>query len=526
MPLDPRFSSDRIKADVSFLADDLLEGRRTGTRGHEIAALYAAQRFAALGLKPAGDNGGWFQRIRLLTALPADPPGQLIVSGPAGSRTFTDGTDMLLRIGLSHQTVDLTAPTVFVGYGISDRRLGIDDYAGLDVRGKVVVALRGFPVGLPSEEGAFAWDRRAATAEAHGAVAIISVNTNVTEKSEPFKDLLRYRTFPRLTWIGGDGKPFDETPGLEAAATVDTATATALLAGAPRDLAAILREADRSGGRPRGFPLKVQVHLTGALRTEQVTSPNVAAVLPGNDPKLAGEYIVLSGHLDHLGIDTPEPGEPANADHINNGALDNAMGSATVLEVARVMASEAPPRRSVIFLLVTGEEEGLLGADCFARHSGLPAGAIVGNVNVDMPVLLFSFTDVVALGAEHSTIGAAVVNAARPMKLALSPDPQPEETNFIRSDNYAFVKQGVPAVSLDLGFANGGRAATKDFLENHYHQPSDDLSLPINWRGAARFAEVNWRIAHAMADADARPMWYQGDLFGDTFAPGTARAAK
>jgi hypothetical protein len=433
---------------------------------------------------------------------------------------------MLLRIGLSRHVVDLTAPAVFVGYGISDKRLGIDDYAGLDVRGKVVVALRGFPVGMPSEEGAFAWDRRAAAAEAHGAAAILSVNTNVTEKDEPFRDLLRYRTFPRLTWIGGDGKPFDEFPGLQATVTVGNALASALLAGVPKNLAAVLREADRRGGRPKGFPLKVQVHLTGALSTERVTSPNVAAVLPGSDPKLAAQYVVLSGHLDHLGVDPAESGEPAGTDHINNGALDNAMGSATVLEVARVMAGETPPRRSVIFLLDTGEEEGLLGADYFARHSGLPAGAVVGNVNLDMPVLLFPFTDVVALGAEHSTIGTAVANAARPMKIALSPDPQPQETNFIRSDNYAFVKQGVPAVSLDLGFANGGRATKEEFLANHYHQPSDDLSQRIDWRGAARFAEVNWRIARAMTDADAPPVWYQGDLFGETFAPGAARAAK
>jgi len=222
-----------------------------------------------------------------------------------------------------------------------------------------------------------------------------------------------------------------------------------------------------------------------------------------------------------------KPGEPADKDRIYNGAMDNAAGTATTLEVARVMvADKAPPRRSVVFLISTAEEKGLLGADYYANHPTVPAASIVGNVDLDMPVLLYPFTDVIAYGADHSTLGPIVAAAVKPMGVALAPDPMPAETIFVRSDHYRFVRKGVPAVFLATGYANGGAKAFGDFLAHTYHQPNDDMNQAWDWRAGARFAEANYRITHAMADGDTPPQWFKGDFFGATFAPGAAKAEK
>ena len=261
--------------------------------------------------------------------------------------------------------------------------------------------------------------------------------------------------------------------------------------------------------------------------TRRVTSPNVVAILPGSDPALKAQYVVLSAHLDHIGISPARPGDKPDTDRINNGALDNAAGIATMLEVARASA-EAPvrPRRSIIFLASTGEEKGLLGADYYARHPSVPITAIVGNVDLDMPLLLYHFTDVTAFGADHSTLGPIVAKAVAPMGLRLSPDPMPEESIFVRSDHYMFVKQGIPAVFLATGFANGGEKQWGKFLSGAYHHPDDDMNQKIDWESGARFAEANYRIMRAMADADSVPLWYDKDFFGDIFAPGAARAKR
>ncbi len=300
-----------------------------------------------------------------------------------------------------------------------------------------------------------------------------------------------------------------------------------MFAGAPKTLDAIRAIADKPGGRPKGFALKTSVHIVNDSVTQRVTSPNVVAILPGSDPTLKAEYVVLSAHLDHLGISPARPGDTPDTDRINNGARDNGAGIATMIEVARAAASAAiPPRRSIIFLASTGEEKGLLGADYYARHPSVPIEKIVGNVDIDMPLLLYRFTDVTAFGADHSTLGPIVASAVAPMGIKLSPDPFPQEGVFTRSDHYMFVKQGVPAVFLATGFANGGEKAWGEFLEQTYHRPSDDMNQKIDWVAGARFAEANYRIMRAMADADTPPLWFAGDFFGDIFAPKAAKAVK
>jgi Zn-dependent M28 family amino/carboxypeptidase len=231
---------------------------------------------------------------------------------------------------------------------------------------------------------------------------------------------------------------------------------------------------------------------------------------------------VLMGHLDHLGMKADaKPGEDA----IYNGTLDNAAGVATMLEAARLFAAQpVRPKRSVLFIANTGEERGLLGADYYANHPTVPAQSIVGLVDLDMPLLLYPFTDVTAFGADHSTVGAIVAQAGASMGISVSPDPMPQEAIFTRSDHYMFVRRGVPAVLLMTGHANGGKEIWNSWLGKIYHSPQDDLTQKIDWDAGARYALLNYRIAKAMADAPVRPMWLQGDYFGDLFDPNGPRA--
>ena len=532
LPLDPRFSADRIKADIAFLSDDLLQGRDVGSVGHEIAARFVAQRFAALGLTPMGDIGpdgqrGWLQRITFQKTEYAQGPAGIEISGPKGKTAFEHGKQVIIGASANEPHLDLTAPLVFVGYGIDNEALKINDYAGLDVKGKIVVLLRGYPTGMASEEGAHLSATKAQMAQAHGAIGVITLATNASAKVRPWAKALQYAFNPSYAWVGPDGKVNEGAPGIRTGILASDEAAEALLAGSPQTLAQIRAQADKPGARPKGFALKTTLHAFVNSKGSRVTSPNVVAMLPGGDARLKDQTVVLSGHLDHLGVGDAKPGEAAGKDRIYNGAMDNAAGTATTLEVARVMvADKAPPRRSVVFLISTAEEKGLLGADYYANHPSVPAASIVGNVDLDMPVLLYPFTDVIAYGADHSTLGPIVASAVKPMQVALAPDPMPAETIFVRSDHYRFVRKGVPAVFLATGWANGGGKAYGDFLAHTYHQPADDMNQAWNWRAGARFAEANYRITRAMADGDTPPLWFKGDFFGATFAPAAPKAAK
>jgi Zn-dependent M28 family amino/carboxypeptidase len=523
----PTFSADAIRAHVAFLADDLLKGRDTGSEGHEIAARYVASQFAQLGLKPAGDQGSWYQRIAFQKTERAPTRATLTVTGPAGARTFTHGGDVLVGLNAAEPHMDVTAPLVFVGFGLENARLGLDDYAGLDVRGKIVVTLRGYPKGLPSEEGAHLSATKAVVAQAHGAVGMLSIGTLQSMKARSWPRMVQMANAPGFTWVSPEGRPFDQAPAIRATASLNDPAAQAVFAGAPTTIAAIRKTADKAGGKPKGFALGTSVTIKADSVSQRVTSPNVVAILPGSDPMLKDQYVVLSAHLDHIGVSPVKPDEPVDKDRINNGALDNGAGIATMLEVARAMAQSADkPRRSIIFLASTGEEKGLLGADYYARHPSVPIRQIVGNVDLDMPLLLYPFTDLIAFGADHSTLGPIVAKAVAPMGVTLSPDPMPQETIFVRSDHYMFVKQGVPAVFLATGYANGGEKAWGTFLGEAYHRPGDDMAQAIDWQAGARFAEANYRIARAIADADAPPRWFDKDFFGDLFAPQAEKAAK
>lgn len=513
----PDFSPARVKAHVDFLADDLLEGRNAGTRGYDLAAKYVATHYEALGLMPAGAGGGWYQDVPLQKSTLVAPTGAVTIGG----KRFENGGDVLFSASAREATQAVEAPVVFVGFGMVAPDRGIDDYQGLDVKGKYVAYLSGFPKGMPSDIGAHLASEKLKFAQAHGAIGTLSVLTPTSLKAFPWARRAAYAGEPGYTWVETDGKAYVDAPGIQTGASLHGPAMEALFAGAPRSLKSVLAEAEKSGGRPKGFALKPVVKIERASNKSIVHSPNVVAMLPGSDPALKDEYVLLMGHLDHDGVDETLEGD----DKIYNGAMDNAAGVSTMLEVARAMAT-APtrPKRSILFAAVTAEEDGLLGADYLARHPVVKGGKVVAVVNLDMPVLTYDFTDVIAFGAEHSTLGPIVARAAALDKVSLSPDPIPEQGVFTRSDHYMFVKQGVPSVFLVTGYAGAGKAANEDFETNHYHQVSDDLKVKFDWAAGAKFARINYLIAREIADAPEAPRWYQGSFFGNIFAKDQPKA--
>lgn len=504
-----RPSADAIRGHMSFLADDLLQGREAGTPGYDIAAAYVRGRFIELGLKPAGDAGTFYQRVPLAQFRPQGE-GTAALIARDGTRTELKFGDEWLPSSWGSE-VNLTAPLVFAGYGIVQQ--GRDDYAGLDVRGKIVVLLPGAPTAMNSEVRAHVASGRTKRqlAAERGAAGVLFLSTPRGEQTFPFANGRRGLQGWSTTWADAEGKPF--TPGAVPVGSVSAAVAARLFEGARRTYAQVVADAEKPEGVVRGFPLRGSFSARQAMETRTAESVNVAAMVEGSDPALKSEVVVLTAHLDHIGTRTTGEG-----DRINNGALDNASGIAALLETARgFVEADRRPRRSVLFLALTAEEKGLIGADFYARHPTVGRGNMVANVNLDMPILNYDFQDVIAFGAERSTIGETVTRAVAAIGVTTTPDPLSEEGLFTRSDHYRFVEQGVPSVFLMTGFKGQGEQQFRAFLRERYHRPNDDLSQPIDYDAGAKFAHVNYLIARELADADQRPSWKPGDFFGELF---------
>ncbi len=528
---EPVFSPDRVHAHVSFLADDLLEGRDTGSRGLAIAQRYVASEMAGYGLQPAGRGAdgkpAWLQPVVFSQAALAGPATLTFTGRDGKARVYEQAGDVVIAPSQTEAKTAISAPLVFAGFGLDAKKQGFDDYAGLDVRDKIVVVLTGIPQGPPDEVLAHLGTQKAQMAAAHGAIGLIQIPTLQSLKLRPWDRIKQYAGTPRLTWVAADGKPYVPAPGIRASAFADQAVAEAMFAGARLPLARVQAAADTMHGMPKGFALPGTAAIALESQQKPVQSAEVVGMIPGSDPVLRNEYVVLMAHVDHIGISASRPGDKPDRDRINNGALDNAAGVAVMLEVAHAFASDAvKPKRSLLFVANTAEEKGLLGAEAFANDPSVPIGSIASVVDLDQPLLLYDFTDVIAFGADHSSMGDTIRTALTSAGIALSPDPMPAETIFVRSDHYTFVKRGVPALLLATGYANGGAAAWQHYMATDYHQPSDDLSQPINWQAGAKYARVNYLITRAIADAAERPRWYAGDYFGDTFAPAAPKVAR
>lgn len=513
-------AANRVRATVEFLADDLLEGRDTGARGHLIAARFVASEFRALGLEPGGTDGGWTLDVPLRRAWHDGTPTASVTSD-GGRRALAWRQDIEFAPSFTQAKRWIDAPLVFAGWGLTDQRLGRADYRGIDVRGKIALVFSGVPKGLPVDAGSYLRSSKAKFAAAAGAIGLITVPAPGSKRGEKLRP---DDGSPDINWVdregrsGGGGGP--EPKGLQLRGALSLAEAERLFARTAKGFDAVRTEA--ASHPVRGFALRQRLTIEARSRWEDFSSPAVIGRLPGSDPRLAREHVLLMAHLDHLGIKTDaKPGE----DRIYNGALDNAVGVATMIEVAREFVdSRVAPKRSLLFVAATGEEKGLLGSSYFASHPTVPIGDVAAAVDLDMPLPLYDFTDVVAFGADHSSIGRTVAEAGAGMGVALSPDFMPEQGVFTRSDHYSFVLQGVPAVLLATGQANGGKPVWDAFLGGRYHSVADDLSQPIRWPQAARYALLNYRITRALADDAARPSWLPGDYFGG-IAPSRAPSA-
>jgi hypothetical protein len=506
-----------IAAHVRFLADDLLEGRGTGSRGYEIAARYVASRFAEAGLEPAGDAGTYLQRVPLrhATLVPGSASVAFVRRGKVDRLRFEE--DYVMPADMSHEVSRVSASMVFAGYGVTAPELGYDDFAGVDVRGKVVVMLSGAPPFFPNDQRAHysKGSVRTANLAARGAIGYLTVRTPWDEKRATWERTVRQSRQGGMDWLDERGVPQGVHPELRASLTLRRPAAERLFAAAGRTLDSIFAVAEKA--RPLSFDLGAEARIERRSRHREVAGSNVLGLLRGGDPKLRDEVVVYTGHLDHLGISSPVRG-----DSINNGALDNAAGIALLLEVAQAFAAGERPRRSILFLALTAEEKGMQGSEYFASRPFTPIERIVANVNVDMPLMLFPLADVVAFGAEHSSLGAIVERAAARVEMTVSPDPVPEEVIFVRSDQYSFVKQGVPSVFVTAGRKSrdpsiDGAAIAERWMDETYHSPQDDLTQAFDWDSGRRFARLNYLIGLLIAQQSARPAWNPGDFFGETF---------
>lgn len=510
----PASNSLQLEADVRFLADDKLEGREAGTRGYDISAMYVAEKFRSLGLEPGGGDGTYLQQVPLREDR-LDPEGRasLTIGDGDAQINLIEDEDYVVFSTARFTEVAVEAPAVFVGFGLVSEKHGRDDYAGLDVNGKFVIQLIGAPKFLNSEERAHQGNVKWKTASDRGAIGSIGITTEEMERIFPFARGVEYfKMNTSMNWTDADGQPFSIAPNIQAGAFMSLAGGEKVISHSGQSWSEVVAAAETDEGLVPSFDMGLTARIEVDSLHRELTSPNVVGILPGSDPILRDEYVILMGHLDHDGI---KPTDDPDDDEIYNGAMDNAVGIAAMLEVARMLSLD-PPKRSVVFVALAAEEKGLEGSDYYARNPTVPADAMVAAVNLDMPIVTYDFTDVVAFGAERSTLFPIVEAAVEANGLTLSPDPAPEQGFFTRSDHYSFVKQGVPSVYLDLGWANGGEEIQNDFLENHYHQTSDHVEH-VDFTALAKFTDTKYLIARGIANMDERPVWKKGDFFGRTF---------
>jgi hypothetical protein len=510
-------SPEAIKAHMTFLSDDLLAGRRPGKPGFAIAARYMAAQFASLGLQPGGDNKTFLQAVPLRSGVVAEAQSAFRVTHSGQEQPLIYATDFVLLPNMGQAQSQVTAPVIFVGYGVSAPELNYDDYAGQDVRGKIVMCIAGAPAKFPNNEKAYfsSAQTKNSTAAQKGAVGVITVIAAGENNATWNAYTKRART--GSTWWGGpSGTPNTYLPELKGLAAVSQQVGESFFTGTGTSLlqaAAALRD-----GRPASVNLPVTVALTTITKYSDIASYNVVGILPGSDPQLKNEYVVYAAHLDHLGLSVP-----VNGDSINNGAHDNASGSAFLLETARAFKSlPKAPKRSIIFLSCTGEELGLQGSDYFANNPTVPAGSLVANLAIDMPFFFYPLRDIIPHGIQHSSLRGPVEATAKYLDLKITPDPAPEEVVFTRSDHYSFIKKGIPALFIKGGIITGdpnkdGAKIIAEWRKTIYHKPQDDMNQPFDFNAAAMHVKTNFLIGYLTANDAKRPTWNNGDFFGGKF---------
>jgi len=498
---------------VKVLADDNMEGRETGSAGLRKAQAYIVDQLTKAGLQPAGVNG-FYQPVKFVQREidEKNSSAALVRDGKAEPLVLGEDTFFSTRIDLAKE--EITAPLVFVGYGLRIPEKSFDDLAGLDLHGKIVVYLAGSPADVP---GALASHyqtpvERWKALKAAGVIGILSI-PNPASMDIPWSRMSLNRAHPAMDLAGSE---FNETAGLKMSLTFNPAQAEKLFAGSGHTFAEIAALGKDRKPLPR-FALAVSLKTHASVKRSEIDSANVIARLPGTDPALKGEVVVLSAHVDHVGI-----GAPIDGDRIYNGAMDDGSGSALLLDMAaNLAASGEKSRRSILFAFVTAEEKGLLGSKYFAAHPTVDPKSIVADVNVDMFLPIVPLKILRVEGIAESDLGDRAIAIARSLGVKAIPDPEPLRNNFIRSDQYSFIRHGVPSIKLDVGFEPGTpeEPIFKAWLTKRYHAPSDDVSQPVDLGAAALYEEITRRLLLEVADAPARPAW-KADSFFRRYAAG------
>lgn len=508
-----RIDTSIIRSHIAYLADDRLKGRLPGTEGYQMAVDYVMDQFKKMGVSPGGDAGGYTQKLIIRKAV-AKAASAVLKDARGNVDSLQFGRDFLPTPHPLQGNATGEGALVFAGYGVEIPG-GYSDYAGLDVKGKMVVLLIGVPDGLPSTLAAHFSNagNKMNTAAAKGAAGVLLIDpAGRAAQSRDTTVQLNVALNPAKTVAYG--RRF--TGNLAAAATGNKALLRRLFLNTGKNLEQVL--AAIKSGNPSSFALPFTMSVSYATAHTDFESYNVVGLIPGSDAKLKTEYVVHSAHLDHLGV-----GRPVAGDSIYNGAHDNASGVASLLEIARLYkTSGAKPKRSVLVVLVTGEEMGLIGSSYFAANPTVPKASIVADVNTDMPTLIAPLLSVVPLGAEHSSLMNNVRFAATHLGLDVEADPEPTEVRFVRSDQYSFVLNGIPALHIKYGNKSNVPGFdlvqfVKGWREKYYHKTADNLDSGIfNFAAAKTYVQLNFLISYAVAQTAARPRWNEGDLFATT----------
>lgn len=502
---------------IQYLASDSLEGRNTGSEGYRKAADYVAAEFRKAGALP-GAGDGFRQPVEFVSRRIRESESSLELVRGGNARPIELGEEATISMSLD-PTAEIEAPLVFAGYAMSVPEVGYDDLEGLDLHGAIVVYISGGPGSMDAALRAHAQSSEERWRALHAAGARgTMVISNPKREDVPWSRSSKRRLEARMTLAE---EALDKTPGLEFSGAINGEHAARWLEGTGHTADELFDLAIREERLPR-FPLKGRLRAKVAFEEAPATSDNVVGIIPGTDPALMDEYVVLSGHLDHLGV-----GGAVDGDSIYNGAMDNASGIASLIEIAKMAkARGARPRRSLVLLAVCGEEKGLLGSRHFAAHPTVPGDYIVADVNMDMFLPIVPFDILTVYGRRESDLGDWIVPIAERHGARVQDDPEPHRRIFIRSDQYNFILQGVPALSFKIGFEKGTPEDTlfANWTKQRYHAPSDDVQQPVDLAAAVAFTEMLYDFSMDIANRDERPQW-KDDSFFRRFAVSAGRIA-
>lgn len=506
-------SAAQIKADITYLADDKLLGRKPGTAGYKMACDYVIEQLKKNGVKPAGDKGTWLQSIVMRNStLEPNFTASLYTNGNKIDLTSESGITISPNPTATATAID--AAIVFAGYGITAPEKNYDDYKGLNVKGKVVLIVRGAPVSFSPSESAASMNVATLQKNAikHGAIGVVTA----TIAERPANARAGGGNRPTVALMSEKGELIVSSSfvseKLKLAGTLNFNPTNNLFKDSGKNLTEILENLKK--GETQSFTTNLNLKANYQTKHSDFTTYNVAGIIEGSDPKLKKEFVVHSAHLDHMGI-----GRAIEGDSIYNGAHDNASGIASLMQITKIYSElKQKPKRSILVLAVTGEEMGLLGSGYFAAKPTVPVGKIVANVNTDMPGIIAPMLSITALGAEHSTLINQVNEAAAYFDLPVEPDPEPNENRFVRSDQYSFIKEGIPALHVKYGnkTADGKNNLdlfVKEWRAKYYHKPQDDINGIFDFEAGKKYAQLNFLIGYLVANDITKPSWNPGDIF-------------